>query len=206
MEKKTIRFRIEQVHLDSGEIAPAVVACCPGAPLEILPFESPADVVLPDNAHVALARCDLHVHWRESAVPTHDEFIRYRLRETDYIKVRAAIHAANLGYDAYRGSLAALKGGVWLVGCMGNTPWAPVGTERWLQTMEEYRRRSLVYTHVWPRMEPGVSPVAGQESKDFGSTFGGSGLSPSERRAGCIDRRLCQNFFRPARAAAALLL
>ena len=180
-QKKTVRIRTKQLHVDTGEIIPAVVGCCPQQPLEILPFESEADTVLADNIHVALARCDPHVHARESVVPSRDEFERYRLREASFEQTLAAVHRANAGYNVYRASLAALKGGVGLIGCMGNTPWAPVGLKRWEQTCQLYWHNSLVYTHVWPRMEPGTVPINHQQAKDFGSTFGGSGLSPAER-------------------------
>ena len=180
-QERIVRFRTKQLHLDTGEIVPAVVACCPRQPLEILPAESPADIVLPENVHVALARCDPHVHARESVVPTRDEFERYRLHEASFEQTVAKAHWANMGYNVYLASLAALKGGVWLIGCMGNTPWPPVNRVRWEQTCQTYWHHALVYTHVWPRMEPGVKPIRGQAAKDFGSTFGGLGLSPAER-------------------------
>jgi hypothetical protein len=37
----------------------------------------------------------------------------------------ANVDAANRAYGVHCGSLAALKGGVWIVGAMGNIPWAP---------------------------------------------------------------------------------
>ncbi|MGC9328097.1 MAG: hypothetical protein ACP5I1_10725, partial [Candidatus Hinthialibacter sp.] len=92
-------------------------------------------------------------------------------------------------YDIQRGSLAALKGGVWLVGAMGNTIWAPVGEARWRMTDRWYREHALIFTHVWPRIEPGVAPIEGQEEKDFGSTFGGSGLSSEQRRRMYLERK-----------------
>jgi hypothetical protein len=37
-------------------------------------------------------------------------------------------------------------------------------------------------------MEPGVPPIGGQEEKDFGSTFGGLGISEAQRRQMYLDR------------------
>lgn len=181
MPDEAIRFRTKNLHLNSGEIVPAVTACIPGQALEILPFEASADIVLADNAHTALARCDPHVHARESVMPTREEFEKQKIHETDYMQTVNAILDANQHYNACMASLAALKGGVWMIGCMGNTPWGPIGPQRWEETLAHYQKNSHVRVHVWPRMEPGVEPIPDQEGKDFGSTFGGSGLSPKDR-------------------------
>jgi hypothetical protein len=179
-----LRIRTKNLHLLDGRIIPKVVVCIPGRPLEILPYKSAADIILDDTVHVALAGVDPHVHARESYIPSREEFEEFKHRETDYDATVAAINHANEGYDVYRTSRAALKGGVWLIGCMGNTPWGPIGEHRWKRTLELYRRQAFgVFTHVWPRMEPGVPMIAGQEGKDFGSTYGGSGLSAEERSA-----------------------
>lgn len=184
-------FQTQHLHLDDGEIAPAQVRCAPGHPLEIrMGIHPGADIVLPDGIHIALARADTHVHFRESVLPSREEFDADTIRPSDltYEKLVANVEAANRAYDVRRGSLAALQGGVWIVGAMGNIPWAPVGEARWRKTDRWYRERALVYTHVWPRMEPGVPPIAGQEEKDFGSTFGGLGISETQRRQMYLER------------------
>lgn len=186
-----MKLRTRNLHLDSGEHAAAVVECVPGEPLRI-DFDSTAstDIELPASVHVALGRVDPHVHFRESLIPTREQYESdpYHDPSIDYETLVKNAERANDGYDARRGSLAALKGGVWLVGCMGNTPWGPVGEERWRATSEQYQSNSPIVTHVWPRIEPGVPPVPGQEEKDFGSTFGGSGLSSESRRAMYLER------------------
>lgn len=183
--KETIVFQTQNLHLDEGELVPAQVRCAPGKPLEIRMGNHPgADIELPGDVHIALGRADPHVHFRESVLPSREEFEAdpYRPQDLTYEQLVEKVKTANDAYDARRGSLAALKGGVWLAGAMGNTPWAPVGEERWKKNGELYRERSLIYTHVWPRMEPGVPPIPGQEEKDFGSTFGGAALREEERR------------------------
>lgn len=188
---QSITIQIKHLHLDSGEMIPAVVQCSPGKPLEIIEgSQASVDIVLPDDAHVALGRVDPHVHFRESYIPTRDEFEDdpYRKPDVSYDDVVAKVNAANALYDARVGSLAALKGGVWLVGAMGNTPWAPLGQERWQKTLDLYQKKSLVKTQVYPRIEPNVEPVIGQEEKDFGSTFGGSGLPYKQRREMYLKR------------------
>lgn len=188
---RTITIQTQNLHLDSGEIIPALVKCTPGKPLEIHEGKHPcADIELPDDAHIALGRVDPHVHFRESYIPAQDEFENdlYRKPDEKYEDVIAKINAANALYDARIGSLAALKGGVWLIGAMGNTPYAPMGLERWQKTLELYQQKSLVKAHVYPRMEPDVKPITGQEEKDFGSTFGGSGLPYEIRREMYMQR------------------
>jgi dihydroorotase-like cyclic amidohydrolase len=136
---QSIKIQTQKLHLDSGEMIPAMVKCTPGKPLDIVEGNSTsADIVLPDDAHVALGRVDPHVHFRESFIPKHDEFENdpYRKLDESYDDVVAKVNAANALYDAGVGSLAALKGGVWLVGAMGNTPWAPLGRERWQKTLD----------------------------------------------------------------------
>ena len=173
---KEIKIRTKCLHRDTGEMVPAVVACTPGEPLKIMSYGSACDIDV--NGHIALARCDPHVHGRQCVVPSRQDFEEFRIHETDFYQVVAKAHQATQSYCAYRASLAALKGGIWLIGCMGNTPWGPIGEPRWRQTLELYRRQSLVFAHVWPRMEPGVLAIPSQEGKDFGSTFG---LSRTDR-------------------------
>lgn len=184
--KKTVVIQTKNLHLDEGGTAPAQVRCAPGAPLEIRLGTHPgADIDLPDDIHVALGRADPHVHFRESGIPTREEFEAdpYHSSEQTYEQLVEQVKTANEAYDARRGSRAALKAGVWLAGAMGNTPWAPIGEERWRKTDALYREKALIFTHVWPRMELGVPPIPGQEAKDFGSTFGGSVLDQERRRA-----------------------
>ncbi|MDP8245579.1 MAG: hypothetical protein P9L94_15960 [Candidatus Hinthialibacter antarcticus] len=188
---KTVRIKTKHLHLDNGDVAPACVHCTPGEPL-FIEFDGNAacDVELPDACHISLARVDPHVHFRECLVPTKDEFEDDPLKPTDisYEDLVAKIQSANALYDVRQGSLAALKGGIWLAGAMGNTLWAPLGEKRWKQSDQLYQDRALVFTHLWPRIEPGVAPIAGQEEKDFGSTFGGSGLPPEVRKQMYLDR------------------
>jgi len=174
-------FETEHLHLDDGEVRPAKVVCVPGEPLQI----GGSDAVthkLPDNYHIALAFADPHVHFRQSIIPLRELFAQSNSEGNNYDDVVAAINAANDAYDVHRGSLAALKGGVWAVGAMGNTPFPPTHKVIWDATNALYRKKSEVFTHVWQRMEPGVIPIDGQEGKDFGTTFGGSGLSDEARR------------------------
>ncbi|MEW6235545.1 MAG: hypothetical protein AB1656_09180 [Candidatus Omnitrophota bacterium] len=190
--KKTISFQTKHLLLDGGEIIPALVRCAPGEPMDIVPGQpGGADIQLPDPIHIALARADTHVHFRESYIPSREEFENdpYRNAAQTYEQLLEAIRAANTYYDVRRGSLAALKGGVWLAGAMGNTPWAPLGRERWEKTQRHYQQQALIYMHVWPRMEPGVPPIEGQEEKDFGSTFGGSGINGEQRRRMYLERK-----------------
>lgn len=183
--KTSLVFQTSHLHLDEGEFIPAQVRCAPGEPLEIKPGRhAGADINLPDDVHIALARADPHVHFRESLIPTREMFEAdpWHPSSQKYEDLVASIAKANQAYDVRRGSLAALRGGVWLAGAMGNTPWAPVGQERWRATCEWYQKQAWIFTHVWPRLEPGVHPVPGQEEKDFGTTFGGSGNSEEQRR------------------------
>lgn len=190
--KTSILFQTTHLHLDSGECVPAQVRCTPGEPLEIaFGFHASADIVLPERVHIALARADPHVHFRESYRPTEDEYHSdpYKPAGRSYRELIESIENANRYYTAFQGSLAALKGGIWLVGAMGNTPWPPVGEQRWKKTCFHYQRQSWVFTHVWPRMEPGAPMIAEQEEKDFGSTFGGSKIQGNQRREMYLARR-----------------
>ncbi len=190
--KQTIRIKTQHLHLDNGELTPAVVHCTPGEALKIEHDANAAsDIELPASHHISLGRVDPHVHFRECLVPTRDEFEDDPSRPNDisYEELVRKIEAANAHYDVRRGSLAALKGGIWLAGAMGNTLWAPLGEKRWKQSNQLYQDRSLIFTHLWPRIEPGVAPIDGQEEKDFGSTFGGSGLPPDVRKQMYLDRQ-----------------
>lgn len=187
-------FQTEHLHLDHGEMVPAQIRCTPGQPLEIAVGRHPgADIVLSDRAHVALARVDPHVHFRESVMPTPDEFEADPIRDPNqsYESLQKHVAYANQHYSVRRGALAALKAGVWLTGAMGNTPWPPIGENRWRAMQEYYRQRSAIFTHVWPVMYPGVAPVPGQEEKDFGSTFGNMGLSQEARQQAYRERSGC---------------
>ena len=143
--------------------------------------ETSGSIKLPDTAHVAPGRVDPHVHFRESAIPSPEEHAEHGPADIDYQSLVENIRKANSGYSVRSGCLSALKGGVSVVGAMGNTPWGPVGPYRHQRTQEHYDKQSLIPIIVWPRMEPGAVPIPGHEGKDFGSTFGGSGLTGQVR-------------------------
>lgn len=183
MTTATLRIATRQLHLDHGEIVPAVVSCHPGHPLQIdLGSNSTADIFLPESAHVSLARFDPHVHFRGAPVPTREEVAEHGPDKADYDAIVTTIRQANALYSIRSGCLAALKGGVASVGAMGNTAWGPVGPYRHAQNQRHYDAEGLLPIVVWPRMEPGAAPIPGHEGKDFGSTFGGSGLTGQARR------------------------
>lgn len=181
----SVVFTTKNLHLNTGEIVPAAVSCTPDEPLEIFFGACHKDSIkLPDSVHIALGRCDPHVHFRESALPTPEEFEEYppnsALSYEDFIQ---QIRSTNHLYNIDMGSLAGLKGGVTIVGAMGNVPWSPVGAYRHQRTQTHYQNRSRLTTVVWPRIEPGVPAIDGHEGKDFGSTFGGSGITGEQRAA-----------------------
>lgn len=180
---KTIRFYCENIHLDDGELASGEVVCREGEPLELhLGWKTADSLKLPDEAHIALGRFDPHVHFRESPLPTREEFEKLKRDGEEYESLNKAIAAANQNYSIRSGCLAALKGGVCCVGAMGNIPWSPVGPERHAQMQGHYSDNGLTPIVAWPRMEPDSKPVPGHEGKDFGSTFGGSGLTGKARQ------------------------
>ncbi len=180
---QTIRFHCQNIHLDSGEIAAGEVSCTKGEPLELtLGTKSGESIKLPDTAHIALGRVDPHVHFRECAEPTPEEVEAYGPDGIDYDQLIQSIRSTNAQYSIRSGCLAALKGGVCIVGAMGNTPWGPVGPYRHQRSQDYYTEASLLPIILWPRMEPGGPPIPGHEGKDFGSTFGGSGLTGQTRR------------------------
>ncbi len=180
---KSIRFYCQNIHLDSGESAAGEVLCAEGEPLQVsLGAKTSESIKLPDTAHLALGRVDPHVHFRESAVPTREEFEEHGPEGVDYDSLLESIRAANRQYSIRSGCLAALKGGVCILGAMGNTPWGPVGPYRHERSQAHYTAASLLPIVLWPRMEPGAPAIPGHEGKDFGSTFGGSGLTGQVRR------------------------
>ncbi len=188
----TLILQTQNLHLDNGEIIPAQVVCTPGQPLEIREGRLPnANLTLPENVHIALARVDPHVHFRESYFPSPTEFEKdkFHSKKVTYKALIDHIDKTNKNYNAVMGSLAALKGGVWLIGAMGNTPWPPLGQQRWEKTCRHYQQRASIYTHVWPRIEPGVPMIKEQDEKDFGSTFGGTGISAEQRRQMYLARK-----------------
>lgn len=180
---QTIRFHCQNIHLDSGEIAAGEVGCTGNEPLEVALGTKTADSIkLLDTAHIALGRIDPHVHFRESAEPTREEVEEHGPQGIDYNQLIKSIRGANAQYSIRSGCLSALKGGVCIVGAMGNTPWGPVGPYRHQRSQDHYTAASLLPIVLWPRMEPGAPPIPGHEGKDFGSTFGGSGLTGQTRR------------------------
>jgi dihydroorotase-like cyclic amidohydrolase len=189
---KTIIFQTNNFHLSNGEVIPALISCTPGQPLEYKEgIHSGADIQLPNEMHVAIGRADPHVHFRESYLPSREEFEHDPFKPSNqrYEDLELSIKTVNRFYSVSRGSYAALKGGVWLVGAMGNTPWAPLGSERWKKTAQHYQKQAYIFTHVWPRIEPGIPRVEGQEEKDFGSTFGGTGITGEQRRQMYLERQ-----------------
>lgn len=151
--------------------------------MEVFLGERTSDSIkLSYTSHLALGRVDPHVHFRESAIPTPEEHAAHGPADIDYQSLVEDIRKANCGYSVRSGCLSALKGGVSIVGAMGNTPWGPVGPYRHQRTQEHYDKQSLIPIIVWPRMEPGAAPISGHEGKDFGSTFGGSGLTGQVRK------------------------
>lgn len=181
-DRQAIRFYSANIHLDDGSLAAGTVTCIAGEPLQIdLGTKLGNRIELSDTAHIALGRFDPHVHFRESATPTRQQVEELGPQGTDYDSLIAAINQANALYSIRSGSLAALHGGVAVVGAMGNTPWGPVGAKRHAITQAHYDRQSLLPIVVWPRMEPGAAAIPGHEGKDFGSTFGGSGLTGQAR-------------------------
>lgn len=179
-----IRIASRNIHLDDGETATGTLTCTPGEPLELQlgHFAEDAELVLSDAAHVALGRFDPHVHFRETPIPRSEEVKQYGPSGVAYDTIVQRVHQANQQYSILSGCLAALKGGVCCVGAMGNTAWGPVGPYRHQRNQEHYTDNALFPIVVWPRMEPGAEPVPGHEGKDFGSTFGGSGLTGQARR------------------------
>ena len=180
-DKKAIRIWSKRIHLDDGEHAPGVVTCVPGEPLKLELGATSADIRLPDSAHLALGRFDPHVHFREAATPTRQEVAEHGPEGVAYDSLIESIQKANALYSIRAGCLSALKGGVTAVGAMGNTPWGPVGAYRHARTQQHYTEQGLIPITVWPRMEPGAPAIQGHEGKDFGSTFGGSGLTGQTR-------------------------
>jgi len=182
-DEKSIRFHCQNIHLDTGELASGEVSCTPGEPMEVFLGERTSDSIkLSYTSHLALGRVDPHVHFRESAIPTPEEHAAHGPADIDYQSLVENIRKANCGYSVRSGCLSALKGGVSIVGAMGNTPWGPVGPYRHQRTQEHYDKQSQIPIIVWPRMEPGAAPISGHEGKDFGSTFGGSGLTGQVRK------------------------
>ncbi|MBK1877335.1 hypothetical protein [Pelagicoccus mobilis] len=181
--KAALRIFSKNIHLDDGSLATGAVICVPGEPLKLdLDADAPSDIKLPDSAHIALGRFDPHVHFRETATPTREEVEEHGPADTDYETLVANIDAANKLYSIRSGCLSALKGGVCSVGAMGNTPWGPVGPYRHERIQKHYTEKALFPIIMWPRMEPGAAAIPGHEGKDFGSTFGGSGLTGQARR------------------------
>ena len=182
-QTKAIRISSSNIHLDDGTTALGTVTCAPGEPLELnLGDTTSGDIALPDTAHIALGRFDPHVHFREAPIPTREEVAEHGPEGADYDTLVTNIERANRLYSIRAGCLAALKGGVSVVGAMGNTPWGPVGLYRHERNQKHYSDKGLIPIVVWPRMEPGAPAIPGHEGKDFGSTFGGSGLTGQARR------------------------
>lgn len=183
----TLVLKTKNLHLDDGQLRPAAVVCTPGQPLEVL-FEGytgkAKTLTLPDCLHIALAGADPHVHFRQSALMTRQEYAEDKFKDdgVSYEQYLAAIAVESKHYDAYRGSLAALKGGVATVVQQPNTrDGGAIGVERFDRTLKVLKKMSMVNIHSWVRMDPRGGFVAGQSGKDFGTTFGSKGISSQER-------------------------
>ena len=190
MAKKV--FETKHIHLDSGETVQGQVVCAPGEALEVHPGrKGGADITLPDSVHIMPGIFDTHVHFRKSCLPTREVFEMWEKTHPLGISysqlVRVLTTEAEL-YNAWKGSLAALKGGVVAVGCQGNTYFSPTGEARWRAMDAMYRQEAIILTHVWPRMEPGIPLIEGQAEKDFKATVGGKGHSPEIEREMYLSR------------------
>ncbi|MCH6256382.1 amidohydrolase family protein [Puniceicoccaceae bacterium K14] len=182
VSKKSISFHCENIHLDDGTMAAGEIACAPNEPLVVSLGQKTSDSVkLPTDAHIALGRFDPHVHFREAVIPSKEQYEECGYASGSYEDVVNNIKKANGLYSIRSGCLAALHGGVTAVGAMGNTPWGPVGEKRHKLTQSHYSKHGDIPIVVWPRMEPDAPSIAGHEGKDFGSTFGGSGLTGKAR-------------------------
>lgn len=180
--KQSITFHCENIHLDDRAIASGDVTCTAGEPLQLSLGQNSADSIkLGESVHISLGRFDPHVHFRSAAIPTREQFEAGGFSNASYEDTVAAIKKSNDLYSVRSGCLAALHGGVTAVGAMGNTPWGPVGAKRHQLTQEHYNREGEIPIVVWPRMEPNAPAIPGHEGKDFGSTFGGSGLTGKAR-------------------------
>lgn len=181
-----VRIKSKNVHFEDGNIDNGVIELHPKKPITVLSYKSNVDVDVGEN-HVAPAIWDNHVHFRESYMPTSKEFVENGGdgREYDFLRGKEILERSFYNIDM--GMKAALKGGVCGVGLMGNTIFAPVGEHMWKKSVEYAKKRVMIgnkkglIVHVWPRAAPGVEMIEGQSEKDFGSTFGGSGLSYEQR-------------------------
>jgi len=140
-------------------MAAGEVSCTKGEPLELtLGTKSAESIKLPDTAHIALGRVDPHAHFRECAEPTREEVEAYGPDGVDYDQLIQSIRSANAQYSIRSGCLAALKGGVSIVGAMGNTPWGPVGPYRHQRSQDYYTEASLLPIVLWPRPAATCTP------------------------------------------------
>ena len=171
------------------EIKPARIRVREKLPLELLDFKGECDFDF-GEAHIAPAIADPHVHFRESYLPTKQEwgeFWEQGLISTSYPDTLHNIAQERANYTVEKGILAALKGGAWLVGAMSNTAFPAITKKIWEKTIEQYQSYKLtrsehpIYFHLWHYAHPSVKKITKQCAKDFGSTFGSSGFSTEQR-------------------------
>ena len=115
-------FKSKKIHF-KNEIKPARVSFASGAPLEVLPYDGVCDLDFKE-IDIAPAIADPHVHLRESYSPSYAEWEEYYEKgivKKNYQELIEAIRQEKKTYGVKQGILAALKGGVWLVGAMSNT-------------------------------------------------------------------------------------
>ncbi len=172
-----------------NEVVPARIRFASGEPLELLPYEGACDLDLKE-IDIAPAIADPHVHFRESYIPTYSEWEEYyqkgivKKKHQDLVQ---AIWLERKNYGVKQGILAALKGGVWLVGAMSNTAFPAADEKIWEKTTQQYQSHLLdsikhpIYIHLWHYAHPQEAPIAGQCVKDFGTTFGAENISFASR-------------------------
>ena len=139
---------------------------------------------------IAPAIADPHVHLRESYLPSYAEWEEYYEKgvvKKRYQEVVQDICQEKKNYGVKQAILAALKGGVWLVGAMSNTSFPAADKRIWKKATQQYQNHLLnsikypIYIHLWHYAHPKSEPIAGQCAKDFGTTFGAENISLADR-------------------------
>ena len=171
------------------EIKPARIRFSSGESLEVLSYDGKYDLDL-KQIDIAPAIADPHVHFRESYSPNINEWENYYKKgiiKKNYADLIRTIQQEKKTYGVKQGILAALKGGVWLVGAMSNTSFPAADKKIWQKTNQQYQSYALaeishpIYIHLWHYAHPQSEPIAGQCAKDFGTTFGAENISFTDR-------------------------
>ena len=148
-------FKSKKIHF-KNEIKPARVSFASGAPLEVLPYDGVCDLDFKE-IDIAPAIADPHVHLRESYSPSYAEWEEYYEKgivKKNYQELIEAIRQEKKTYGVKQGILAALKGGVWLVGAMSNTSFPAADKKIWQKTNKQYQSYALADTvQLWVRFE-----------------------------------------------------